>query len=178
MAKRTTRTTRSRRKPAIPDAIKLLKADHAAVQKLFDKYEKSHKKMTNSQKKSIADEICKMLTVHAQIEEEIFYPACRREIDEELVPEALVEHQSAKDLIAKIESGRAGSEQYDAWVMVLGEYIKHHVKEEQSEIFPQARKADLDLKALGQELFERKNALMRGGNGRAKDAGVMGRFFA
>jgi hemerythrin superfamily protein len=177
MAKRTTRTTR-RRKPAVPDAIKLLKADHAAVEKLFDKYEKSHKKMTNSQKKNLAGEICQMLTVHTQIEEEIFYPACRGQVDDELVPEALVEHQSAKDLIAKIESGQPGREEYDAWVMVLGEYIKHHVKEEHSELFPQARKADLDLKALGQELFERKDALMRGGNGRAKDAGVMDRFFA
>jgi hypothetical protein len=176
MAKRTTRKTSSR-KPAMPDAIKLLKTDHEEVEKLFDKYEKSHKKMSPSQKQSIADEICKMLTVHTQIEEEIFYPACRGKVDDELVPEAVVEHQSAKDLIAKIMKGKPGGEEYDAWVMVLGEYIKHHVKEEHTELFPQARKADIDLKALGQEMAERKEALMRGGNGIAKDT-VMGRLFA
>jgi hypothetical protein len=177
MAKRTTRKSTRSRKPATPDAIKLLKTDHEEVEKLFDKYEKSHKKMTSSQKKSIADEICRMLTVHTQIEEEIFYPACRGKVDDELVPEAVVEHQSAKDLIAKIASGKPGNEEYDAWVMVLGEYIKHHVKEEHTELFPQARKADLDLKALGQEMAERKESLMRGGNGIAKDT-VMGRLFA
>lgn len=176
MAKRTTRKTGSR-KPAMPDAIKLLKTDHAEVEKLFDKYEKSHKKMTAPQKKSIAEEICKMLTVHTQIEEEIFYPACRGKVDDELVPEAVVEHQSAKDLIAKIMDGKPGGEEYDAWVIVLGEYIKHHVKEEHKELFPQARKADIDLKELGRELAERKQELMRGGNGAAKDS-VMGRLFA
>jgi hypothetical protein len=172
-----TRKARTTRKPATPDAIKLLKTDHAEVEELFDKYEKSHKKMSNSQKKSITDEICKMLTVHTQIEEEIFYPACRGKVDDELVPEAVVEHQSAKDLIAKIVDGKPGGEEFDAWVMVLGEYIKHHVKEEHTELFPQARKADIDLKALGAEMAERKEELMRGGNGIAKDT-VMGRLFA
>ncbi len=170
MAKRT-------RKSAAPDAIKLLKTDHAEVGKLFGRYERSRKKMTGSQKKSIAGEICRMLTVHTQIEEEIFYPACRGKIDDELIPEAVVEHQTAKDLIARIEGGRPGGEEYDAWVMVLGEYIRHHVKEEHTELFPQARKAGLDLKALGAEMAERKEALMRGGNGIARDT-VMGRLFA
>ena len=177
MAKRTTRKTTGSRKPATPDAIKLLKSDHEEVEKLFDKYEKSHKKMSNSQKKSMAEEICKMLTVHTQIEEEIFYPACRGKVDDELVPEAVVEHQSAKDLIAKIMDGKPGGEEYDAWVIVLGEYIKHHVKEEHKELFPQARKAGIDLKELGAELSERKEELMRGGNGIAKDS-MVGRLFA
>ena len=159
MAKRRTKT----RKPAQPDAIKLLKDDHAAVEKLFDKYEKGHHRMTDAQKKSIADEICQMLTVHTQIEEEIFYPAClEAEIKEaeDLMAEAKVEHGSAKELISKIEDGRPGGAEYDAWVIVLGEYIKHHVKEEHKEIFPEVRKSDLDLKDLGMRLMERKQELM------------------
>jgi hypothetical protein len=179
MAKRTT----TRRKPAQPDAIKLLKDDHAAVEKLFDKYEKGHKKMTSAQKKSIADEICQMLTVHTQIEEEIFYPAClEAEIKEaeDLIAEAQVEHGSAKDLISKIESGRPGGHEYDAWVMVLGEYIKHHVKEEHGEIFPEVRKSDLDLKDLGMRMMERKEELMGKGpstsRGKHTNGGGLGRF--
>lgn len=179
MAKRTTKS----RKPATPDAIKLLKDDHAAVQKLFDKYEKSHHRMSSSQKKSIADEICQMLTVHTQIEEEIFYPAClEAEIKEaeDLMAEAKVEHGSAKDLIAKIEAGNPGGHEYDAWVTVLGEYVKHHVKEEQSEIFPEMRKSDLDLKDLGMRLMERKMELMGqsppSGRGKHTDGGGLGRF--
>ena len=114
-----------------------------------------------------------MLTVHTQIEEEIFYPACMEaEIKEgeDLIAEAKVEHQSAKDLIAKIEDGEPGGPEYDAWVIVLGEYIKHHVKEEHGEIFPEVRKSDLDLKDLGMRLMERKQELMgegpRSGRGR------------
>jgi hypothetical protein len=177
MAKRTTR------KPAMPDAIKLLKDDHAAVQKLFDKYEKGHHRMTDAQKKSLADEICQMLTVHTQMEEEIFYPAClEAEIKEaeDLMAEAKVEHQSAKDLIAKIEDGRPGGAEYDAWVIVLGEYIKHHVKEEHKEIFPEVRKSDLDLKDLGMRLKERKDELMgRSSSGAGRDkhnGGGLGRL--
>ncbi len=177
MAKRTTR------KPAMPDAIKLLKDDHAAVEKLFDKYEKGHHKMSDSQKRGIAGEICQMLTVHTQIEEEIFYPAClEAEIKEaeDLMAEAKVEHQSAKDLIAKIEGGRPGSAEYDAWVIVLGEYIKHHVKEEHTEIFPEVRKSDLDLKDLGMRMAERKEELMgqgpRTGRGKDTNGGGLGRL--
>lgn len=176
------RTTKSRGKPAMPDAIKLLKDDHAAVEKLFDKYEKGHHKMSSSQKKAIADEICQMLTVHTQIEEEIFYPAClEAEIKEaeDLMAEAKVEHQSAKDLIAKIEGGKPGGHEYDAWVIVLGEYIKHHVKEEHTEIFPEVRKSDLDLKDLGMRLKERKEELMgqdRGSDRSKSVDGGLGRF--
>jgi hemerythrin-like domain-containing protein len=161
---------RAPKRSTSPDAIKLLKDDHAAVSALFDKYEKGHSRLSKAEKKSLASEICRMLTVHAQIEEEIFYPACQSELEgaEDLLAEAKVEHQSAKELIAKIEAGRAGSKEYDAQVIVLGEYIKHHVKEEQSELFPKARKSSLDLKALGKELMERKTALMKGGNGKAK----------
>jgi hemerythrin-like domain-containing protein len=101
--------------------------------------------------------------VHAQIEEEIFYPAAREAMkDQDLLDEAEVEHASAKELIAQIEAMQAGQELFDARVTVLGEYIRHHVKEEQNEIFPKLKKADIDLKGLGAQLAERKQALMNG----------------
>ncbi len=115
----------------------------------------------DDEKQSIAQQICLMLSVHAQIEEEIFYPAAQDSIKEpDLVDEATVEHASAKDLIAQIESSDPSDDLFDAKVKVLGEYIDHHVKEEETEMFPQARKAKLDLEALGLQLSERKMALM------------------
>ena len=139
------------------DALALLRADHQLVQELFDKFEKAR---TDQQKATLAAQICAELTVHAQIEEEIFYPAVREAIDDEdLMDEAEVEHASAKDLIAQIENSEPGGEQFDAKVTVLGEYVKHHVKEEQSEMFPKIRKADLDLKELGASISARKAEL-------------------
>jgi hemerythrin-like domain-containing protein len=160
MAKRSTRTR-------TPDAIKLLKDDHAEVTALFGKYEKGHKRMSEEQKQRLAQQICQMLTVHTQIEEEIFYPACREQVKgaEDLLAEAKVEHDSAKELISQIEEGEPGSEEYDAQVTVLGEYVKHHVKEEQNELFPKVKKSKVDLKALGQQLLERKTSLMEGDEG-------------
>jgi iron-sulfur cluster repair protein YtfE (RIC family) len=111
----------------------------------------------------LARQICMELTVHAQIEEEIFYPAAREALGDEgedLLNEAKVEHESLKELIAKIEGSGSDDELFDANVKVLGEYVKHHVKEEQNEIFPKCRKSDMDLKALGEELAERKKQLM------------------
>jgi hemerythrin superfamily protein len=144
-----------------PDAIALLRADHQTVQDLFDKYEKTR---GEDRKGALAEQICKELTVHAQIEEEIFYPAAREAIrEEDLIDEATVEHQSAKDLIAQIEGSSPGEDMFDAKVTVLGEYIRHHVKEEQNEIFPQVKKTKLDLKALGEQLQARKMELMEGG---------------
>jgi len=143
------------------DALTLLRADHQMVQALFDKYEKTR---AEDRKGALAQQICNELTVHAQIEEEIFYPAAREAIREkDLIDEATVEHQSAKDLIAQIEGGNAGQELFDAKVKVLGEYIKHHVKEEQNELFPQVRKTKLDLRELGERLQARKQELMEGG---------------
>ena len=99
--------------------------------------------------------------MHAQIEEEIFYPAAREALpSDDLLDEAKVEHDSAKGLIAQIESSTPGDELFDAQVTVLGEYVKHHIKEEQNELFPKLRRARMDLKALGQALAERKDALM------------------
>lgn len=140
------------------DAVALLRADHTKVQGLFDDFEKTR---SDSKKEKLAQQICMELKVHAAIEEEIFYPAARQAIkDEDMLDEAEVEHASARQLIAEIESGSPGEEKWDAKVTVLGEYIKHHVKEEQNEMFPKVRKTKLDLAALGEQMSARKQELL------------------
>jgi hypothetical protein len=141
------------------DAIALLKADHRAVEELFAKFEKAS---GDGRKQSLAEEICLELSVHAQIEEEIFYPACEGKVDEDLLKESYVEHDGAKLLIAEIMSGGPSDEFYDAKVTVLQEEIEHHVEEEEKRmegLFAQARKAGLDMDALGDELAARKMEL-------------------
>lgn len=139
----------------------MLKADHQLVQGLFDKYEKTR---SEDRKAALAGQICNELTVHTTIEEEIFYPAAREVLrDDDLLDEATVEHQGAKDLIAQIESGKPSDDLFDAKVKVLGEYIKHHVKEEHTEMFPQVRKTKLDLRELGERMQARKTGLKEGG---------------
>ena len=143
-------------------AVRLLTADHREVKQLFQHYQElvDHE-AANDEKQSVAEQICALLTLHAQIEEEIFYPAAKEAIkDEDLVDEATVEHASAKDLIAQLQDSDPADELFDAKVKVLGEYIDHHVKEEEGELFPQARRAKLDLEALGQQLLARKTELM------------------
>lgn len=147
------------------DACDLLDADHRAVKKMFKEFEEltSSRARNAAQKKmELARQICMELTVHARIEEEIFYPALRDAIkDTDLLDEAEVEHQSAKDLIAQIEEATEPDEKFEAKVKVLGEYIDHHVKEERSEIFTKARSArKLDLVAMRDELEARKEELM------------------
>jgi hemerythrin superfamily protein len=150
------KTARAAAKPA--DAIKLLKDDHREVKGWFKDYEKLE---DDVDKQALADKICLALTVHAQIEEEIFYPAARGEIDDDdLLDEAEVEHASAKQLIAEIQDMKAGDRLFDAKVTVLGEYVDHHVEEEEKEMFPESRDSDLDLKALGVQLAKRKAELM------------------
>jgi hemerythrin superfamily protein len=147
---------------AAPDAIKLLTADHREVKALFQNYQELvDSDADDDDKQHIAEQICSMLTVHAQIEEEIFYPAAHEAIKEpDLVDEATVEHASAKDLIAQLEASDPSDQLFDAKVKVLGEYIDHHVKEEETELFPQARKAKLDLHAMGEQLSARKSELL------------------
>jgi len=147
------------------DACDLLDADHKAVKKMFKEYEEltsSRARGAMQKKKDLAMQICQELTVHAQIEEEIFYPALRAAMkDTDLLDEAAVEHQTAKDLIAQIQGAGEPDEMFDAKVKVLGEYIDHHVKEEKGEIFPKARAArKLDLMAMREELETRKEELM------------------
>jgi len=139
------------------NAITLLRADHQRVADLFETFEKSR---STAKKKAIAQEICNELTVHATIEEEIFYPAAKAALDDkEMVPEALVEHDGVKKLIVQIE-GSEVDEMFDARVKVLSELIKHHVKEEQTELFPAVKKTSLDLTALGAQLATRKTELL------------------
>ena len=136
----------------------MLMADHKLVSSLFEQFEKAR---SPSRKTAIVAEICKELTVHAQLEEEIFYPAVKAALkDRELVPEANVEHASVKDLIAQVEGQTPYGEMYDAKVKVMGEFVKHHVKEEQNEMFPKARKTKLDMLALGERMATRKLELM------------------
>lgn len=147
------------------DACDLLDADHRAVQKLFKEYEEltnSRARSAAQKKMDLAHEICTQLTVHAQIEEEIFYPALREVIkDADVLDEADVEHQSAKDLIAQIQEMGEADDMFDARVKVLGEYVNHHIKEEKSEIFPKARAArKLDLMGMRDELEARKEELL------------------
>lgn len=142
------------------DAIALLTEDHKKVKDLFEKFDKlSDRSKVN--KKKIADQICLELTVHTQVEEEIFYPAVREPIkDDDLMDEAVVEHASAKELIAQISEMDPGDDLYDAKVKVLSEQIEHHVEEEESEMFPKVRKAKVDLVALGEQMAARKEQLM------------------
>jgi len=145
-------------KPAPKDAIALLKADHEAVSQLFSEYEKTR---SVPKKKELVAEICTALTVHAQIEEEIFYPAVKAALkDKLLVPEATVEHASVKDLIAQLDGVEPDGEMYDAKVKVLSEYVKHHVKEEQTEMFPKAKASSLDMIDLGARMAVRKDELL------------------
>ena len=147
------------------DACDLLDADHKAVKKMFKEYEEltgSRARSTAQRKLDLAHQICQELTVHAQIEEEIFYPALRDALKEtDLLNEAAVEHQTVKDLVAQIQGMAEADEMFDAKVKVLGEYVDHHVKEEKGEIFPKARAArKLDLVGMREQLEMRKEELM------------------
>jgi len=142
------------------DAIALLKADHRKVEDLFEKFKEEKGAKA---KKALATEICTELSVHATIEEEIFYPACREAVEEDLRTEAYVEHDGAKVLIAELAGSNPDNEFYDAKMTVLGEQIRHHVKEEEAPgdgFFAQARKGDVDMDALGEQLAARKAELL------------------
>lgn len=141
-----------------PDAVALLRADHQRVGALFAEYKGSR---SAARKKQIVSQICTELSVHAQVEEEIFYPAVKRALkDKVLVPEATVEHATLKTLIAQVEGQTPDGEMFDAKIKVLAEYVKHPVKEEQGEMFPKAKASRLDLLALGQQIAERKAELL------------------
>jgi len=143
-----------------PDATQLLIADHRKVEELFAKFEKAS---GASAKRTLVEQICTELKVHATIEEEIFYPALEGKIDADLLKEAYVEHDGAKVLINDLEQAEPNEEFYDAKVKVLSEQIEHHVMEEEKErdnMFQQARASDVDLDALGRRMEARKQELM------------------
>jgi hemerythrin superfamily protein len=142
-----------------PYAVKLLKQDHRAVARALEEFESA----AGAEKRSIGQRICRLLTVHAQIEEELLYPAAREALssrDEHLVAEAGVEHATVKELIGQIEGHDEVDEEYEARVRVLGEYVKHHVGEEEKQLFPRLERSSLDLEELGERLEQRKGELM------------------
>ena len=135
------------------DAIALLRKDHDDVNRMFDEFESADE----DRKFELAAEICQALTVHATIEEEIFYPQARAAIDaDELMLEAEVEHDSAKHLIERIQEGEVDETELSAMIKVLKEYVGHHINEEQRKMFPRVKRSELDLEAIGRELMERK----------------------
>jgi hypothetical protein len=139
----------------------MLREDHERVAALFARFERT---TGADRKEKLVEQICSELELHAQLEEEIFYPAVRGAIDDDdLMDEAQVEHQSAKDLIDQLRGMTPDDELYDAKVTVLGEYVKHHVKEEQGEMFPMARRSEVDLKELGEQMRARKGELQSSG---------------
>ncbi len=140
------------------DATVLLTRDHTEVHKLFKQYEKlTAAEADGSDRQALAEQICDLLTMHATAEEEIFYPAARAAgVESDLLDEAEVEHASAKDLIAQIRAMAPDDDLYNAKVKVLGEYIDHHVDEEEEEMFPKCRRSKMDLAALAQQIAERK----------------------
>lgn len=165
-SRKTTSTDSATRKTAArppsgatgPDAVALLRADHRRVAALYDQYESTR---STAKKKALVATICQELAIHAQVEEEIFYPAVKAALkDKEMVPEAQVEHASLKELLAQVKDKEPDGEMFDAKIKVLSEYTKHHVKEEQTEMFPKAQKTKLDMKALGAQIAARKEELL------------------
>jgi hemerythrin-like domain-containing protein len=169
--KRTTRTTRTARKasPAgrrsrAQDAIGVLKEDHQAVKQLFTRFERAN---AESEKERLGEKICNELKLHTRLEEEMFYPAVREALaDSDLVNEAEVEHASAKDLINQIEATSPSDERYEALVTVLAEYVRHHINEEENEMFPKVRRSSLDLVQMGEQLRERKREERKSATGK------------
>lgn len=151
----TTPRTQSRsstsKNSAAPDAIELLKSDHRKVEALFEEFEKSKR---GEKRERLVQEICKELTLHADLEETEFYPLVRRTLKdtEDMIDEAQVEHASLRWLIKQLQAANAESELYEAKVAVLKEYVQHHVKEEEKELFPKVKKSEIDIDELGEKL--------------------------
>lgn len=156
--RREARTSKAKRTVPGVDAIDLLEPDHREVDAYFDQYEDAS---SVAEKKALANQICLALKVHAQIEEELLYPKARELTgDGDLIDEAIVEHAGAKILIAQIEAMEPGQDLYDAKVKVLGEQVRHHVREEEEELFPEIRASGIDVEALGAKLATRKAELL------------------
>jgi hemerythrin superfamily protein len=150
---------KSRTKTTV-DAIDLLKQDHDKVERAFKQFEKMDRHDAEACRRLIRS-VCEDLKVHSALEEEVFYPALRQAIDDQdLLNEAAVEHETAKMLIEQLDSMATDDPSYYATFTVLGEYVRHHVKEEQGEMFPEAKKSRLDLAALGERMRARKEELV------------------
>lgn len=148
---------------AAVDPIELLEKDHDDVDALFKEYQRlAESDGGGGHRRELSTQICGMLAVHSLIEEEIFYPAARKAgVGADLLDEADIEHGSARQLIAEIGAAQPSDSHYDARVKVLGEYIRHHVKEEEGELFSACRKSDMDMAEIGARLQKRKDQLMR-----------------
>jgi hemerythrin superfamily protein len=165
---RSKRSTKSRGR-RLPEALQMLKDDHERVKSMFDDFRKAD---SPEEKEQLAERICDDLTLHAELEETCFYPAIREAMEEEeLVNEADVEHATAKDLIAKIQGCDASDQHFSAMVNVLGEVVKHHIGEEEGEIFKQVKKAELDLDALAERMAEFKRDAGGGEEGERASVG-------
>lgn len=139
------------------DALSILKKDHGKVQKIFQNFDKAEDEAT---RQKLVESACNELTIHTQVEEELFYPAARQVLsDGKLLDEASVEHESASQLIDKLQEMQPGQDKYEAIFTVLGEYVNHHIREEEDDLFPKVKKSELDLEALGQRIMERKEQL-------------------
>ena len=149
------------RKSTKTDALSMLKADHDKVKKMFKDFEKLDSD-ESQEKAELVRMACAELKIHSQLENELVYPAIREAIDDDdLMDEALVEHQAAEELISQLERMEPGDEMYDAKFTVLGEYVSHHIAEEQKEMFPKAKKAKIDLAGLGEQMLARKQELIK-----------------
>ncbi len=145
------------------NALDLLISDHKEVRKLIHQYEKMHETASTEEKQALAEQICTAFVLHADIEEQYFYPAARDLLEEtELIEEAEVEHASVRDLASQIRAMQPDDPMYDATVKVLGEYIEHHAEEEEKEMFPKLKKTKADFDALGQEMMEAKETAQAG----------------
>jgi len=152
-------TRRSSSKGSPEDALHILAEDHKKVIEMFDEFERMKEEADTDEeaKQSLVEAACAELTIHAQVEEEVFYPAARDAIDDmDLLDEAEVEHASARQLITELAAMQPDDDLYDAKFTVLGEYVKHHIQEEEKQLFPKLKKADIDLEELGEEISERK----------------------
>ena len=153
------------------DAISLLEADHDKVLELFERFEDIKDGHAVKEKQTIVADACRELTLHTKLEEEVFYPAVRGAVDDDdLMNEALVEHDGAKSLIEDLEGMDAGDEMFNAKFTVLAENVRHHVKEERDEMFPRVRATTIDLKALGQKMLARREQLMKSNGSAAPKA--------
>ena len=143
------------------NALKLLEEDHDKVKEIFDQFEDAERK---SQKVKLAREAIKELKIHDAIEEEIFYPQVREAIDKaDLMDEADEEHHMVRIAIAELENMDEDDERFEAKFTVLSEMVRHHIKEEEDEMFPKVKKSEVDLEALGEELVARKKELKKNG---------------
>lgn len=145
------------------DALAVLAADHKAVQQLLAEYDElASDGAAVQERQGLARQICQALTAHAVAEEDLFYPALEAaQVDDDLLDDALAEHDGQRALVEQIESLQVGHERFDALVLMLARAVARHVKHEEDELFPRARAAGVDLQRLGEQIIERRDEALR-----------------